>query len=392
MSRRFFASLLVALAATVAGCGQAPSTAILEVADTNLEADAAAGGPLAVYFNDTYAETIAENEPRARANPSNTDKSILRLIRGARRSLYGSFYDIGDPGVVDAFIKAKRRGVDVALVTDSDNMSDPDHPSKPREVIAALKKAGIPVKEDKRSAIMHHKFLLVDGLTVWCGSTNITDRSLYRHNNNAVVVRSEALANKYAREFDRLFNGNFGPADWMSIIGDNAETSVGGAAVQVIFSPRGGGRAAVLSELKAAKRSIQFMTFSLTDKELGDTIVGKAKAGLQVQGVFDRWLAGGQYSLHDPFKKKGLAVLKDGNEALMHHKVVIIDGKTVITGSFNYSENAEASNNENFLIVRHAEAFTNRYETEFKKLWYAAQHNHPPAFKEKDNEIDAATK
>ena len=392
MSLRLFASLLVALAATVAGCGQAPVIAPTEVADAPLEANAAAGGPLAVFFNDTYGETVAENEPRARAYAGNTDKSILRLIRGARRSLVGAFYDISDPGVVDALIKAKRRDVDVALVTDSDNMTEEDGASKPRDVIQALKSAGIPVREDKRSAIMHHKFLVVDGLTVWCGSTNITPRSLYQHNNNAVVIRSEAMASKFAAEFDRLFGGSFGLTDWLSVIGDAAPINVGGASVQVLFSPRGGGRAAVLSELKSARRSIELMTFSLTDKELGDTIVSKHKAGLRVEGVFDNWLAAGQYSLYEPFKKRGLSVLKDGNQALLHHKIIIIDGKTVITGSFNYSENAEASNNENFLIVKGSEAFSNRFGTEFKKVWYAAKHNHPPYFKEKDSEVGTATK
>ena len=63
----------------------------------------------------------------------------------------------------------------------------------------------MPVVDDKRSAIMHHKFLVVDGQAVWTGSTNLTPTSLYAHNNNALILQSAELADAYTTEFERLF-------------------------------------------------------------------------------------------------------------------------------------------------------------------------------------------
>lgn len=380
----------LALTAILAGCGQFGTPGQIAMApeaeDELLGADSTGTtGPLRAYFNDAYGETIEQNEPKARANPYNTDKSLFRIIRGARQSLDVAFYDLADLDVAKAFIAARRRGVKVRVVTDSDNMVDVED-GKARESIQLLKAAGIPVREDKRSAIMHQKIVIADRHHVWTGSTNATVRSLYQHNNNAVVVRSEILANVYTRVFEEYQGGSFGPSGDLQEIMDGSGIALGGMHIQPFFSPRGGGKAAVAAELAQARKNIKFMTFSLTDKEVGEILVQKNKAGIEVEGVFDRWLAAGEYSLYAPLKRRGLKVLKDGNQALMHHKVFVIDNEVVVTGSFNYSQNAEAANNENFLIIRNAPQIAKAYLSEFRKVQHAARYNHPPAFKPKDPE------
>lgn len=383
---------LLAMAALLGGCGvgasgpSVPISQLQEVQDEILGADAAGStGPIRVFFNDTYGETIEKNEPKARKNPYNTDKSLYRIIRGARRTLDVAFYDLADEDVAEAFIAAKRRGVKVRVVTDSDNMVDIES-ARPRESLRMLKAAGIPVKEDKRSAIMHQKIVIADRQHVWTGSTNATVRSLYQHNNNAVLVRSEALANIYTRVFEQYQGGFFGPPGELQQLVDGAGLTIGGMQVQPYFSPRGGGKAAVEAELQDARKSIKFMTFSLTDEQVGNILVKKDKGGVDVEGVFDRWLAAGEYSLFDKLKRRGLKVSKDGNQALMHHKVFVVDDEVVITGSFNYSKNAEASNNENFLIIRDAPHIARAYVSEFRKVQHAARYNKPPPFKPKDPE------
>lgn len=347
----------------------------------------AAASAIRVEFNDTYQARIDLNEPRARKSAQNTDKSLLRLIRTAQHSLDGAFYDISDPGVTNALIAAKNRGVRVRLVTDSDSFVDKHDPTKPREVIVQMHHAGIPVVGDGRSAFMHHKFLVADGKTVWTGSTNVTTSSLYQHNNNALTLRYPQMAAAFTQEFERMFiDRQFGvstrPAPTPTF-----ESRMGGSSIDAFFSPRGGGREAVVRELRGATKSIRFMTFSLTDPETGQTIINKAKSGVQVEGIFDRWLAAGKYSLFPHLQAAGLKVRKDGNEALMHHKVIIIDDQVVITGSYNYSQNAENNNNEAFLIIRDMPHVVQAYNEEFKRLQYASFHNRPPAFKPKSPEI-----
>ena len=369
----------------VTACGAPSLSPVAFSGLPDLEA-AGSASPITVNFNETYGESIAINEPLARRSAHNTDKALFQLIRGAKTSLDGSFYDIEDLDVAAALIEAKNNGVKIRLVTDTDNLVEKTDPSKPRQAVVNLKKAGIPVVDDKRSAIMHDKFLIIDNKIVWTGSTNLTPTSLYRHNNNAMTIRSAEIAKAFGVEFERLFiKKGFGIAD-RGRIPPLPPFSLGSAEVRVFFSPGGGGRDAVVAELQKATKSIQFLTFSLTDETIGKTILAKAKTGIKVEGVFDRWLAAGDASLFETFKKAKLGVLKDGNEALMHHKVIVIDGATVISGSYNYSENAENNNNEAFLIVKRAPALANDFVGEFKRIQHAAMVNHPPPFKPHDVE------
>lgn len=327
------------------------------------------------HFVPAYKGAIADNEPISRNDPNSPANALERWIDGAQQSLDGSFYDIKDPQIVGALVRAAKRGVKVRIVTDDDSMTDN---GAPRPAIVQLKQAGIPVIDDQRSAIMHNKFLIIDNSVVWSGSTNLTTSSLHHHNNHAISIESPKVVENFNYEFGRMFNQRiFGPRPPRQVPYPSAR--VGRATVQTYFSPKGGGKDAVVRELQSAQKHISFMTFSLTDKTAGSVMINKMKSGVKVQGVFDRWLGAGQYSLYEPFKAAGMPVLKDGNQALLHHKIILIDN-TVITGSFNYSDNAERSNNENFFIIKNSAATTKVMSTEFKKVWNAAKYNRPPRF------------
>ncbi|MEZ0375174.1 MAG: phosphatidylserine/phosphatidylglycerophosphate/cardiolipin synthase family protein, partial [Candidatus Sericytochromatia bacterium] len=327
----------------------------------------AAGSGIQTFFVKAYGHSAAENEQAARRDPQGPAPQLIRVIDSAQQTLDGSFYDIDNADVVQALLRARQRGVRIRLTTDTDNLtaknSGPQGP--PREAIVALKQAGIPIVDDQRSGIMHNKFLVIDGQRVWTGSTNLTNTSLFQHNNNALLLNSPEMAATYSAEFERLFTQKiFGVNPPRQQIPNRFQ--IGQAQVEVYFSPRGGGQQAVLNELHNARQRIVFMTFSLTDKTAGEIIQQKAARGVKVDGVFDSWLGASQYSLYSPMRLDGIGVSKDGNEALLHHKVIIVDD-TVITGSYNYSANAENSNNENFLIIRNAPAITQAYLDEFAR-------------------------
>ncbi|MEB3220604.1 MAG: phospholipase D-like domain-containing protein [Candidatus Sericytochromatia bacterium] len=378
---------LVGATMLLAACGTARGPQLAPPVSVDGVDALAVGSGVAIAFNDAYRERIDLNEPRARKNPKNTDKALLRLIKTSRTSISGAFYDIEDLGVTEALVAACRRGVKVRLVTDTDNMVEKHDPAKPREAIQLLGASGVRVVDDRRSGIMHHKFMVVDGQTLWTGSTNLTPTSLYRHNNNALTIRNRRLAHAFEDEFERLFERReFGKSSRGETQPTDEIPLGSGMTVQAFFSPGGNGRAAVVREVRDAKRSIRFMTFSLTDVETGDALVERAKAGVKVEGVFDRWLAAGQYSLFDRFKAAKLEVRKDGNEALMHHKVIVVDNDTVITGSYNYSQNAEHNNNEAFLIFRHARSVAGAFADEYERLRQAAIVNRPPPHKADDAE------
>ena len=76
---------------------------------------------------------------------------------------------------------------------------------------------------------------------------------------------------------------------------------------------------------------------------------------------------------YDPFQQAGLDVRLDGNlNGLMHHKVIIIDQKIVITGSYNFTAAAETTNDENVVIIFSPEVAA-QYLQEFQRVYPQAQ-------------------
>jgi len=337
-------------------------------------ASVATTSPILVTFNNAYKGLVTENEAIGRADPKSPDKYFISLINSAKTTIDGAFYDIGDLDVTQAFVDAKKRGVTIRLVTDSDNVLDKDNVEKPRDAVTILRNAGIPVIEDNRSGLMHNKFMIVDGQVTWTGSMNLTTSSIFHHNNNSIMVKSPELSANYEAEFKRLFDEKkFGPNTHEI---PNKEVIVSGVSFRTYFSPKGGGQEAILEELKKAKKSLRFMVFSMTDKAMNDVVLEKQmKENVKVDGLFDDCMARSSYSSYKVFKTDpSIQLYRDGNQALMHHKVIVIDDETVVTGSFNFSANAEVTNNENILIIKSAN-IAKQYDAEFARLKYAALNN-----------------
>lgn len=377
--------------AFVVGCSSGEDLILPETNNSDLISAASAEDersmPVIVSFNNDYKGLITENEPIARKDPRNSDKYFLKLINSAKSTLDGAFYDIQDPSVVDALIKAKKRGVNVRLVTDDANLMDKEDPTKPRKAIADLKNANIPVLDDNRQKLMHNKFMIVDNNTVWTGSMNLTTSSMYHHNNNSIMIRSTQLAANFNAEFERMYEKKLFGTNPHQV--PNQNVNVSGISFRTYFSPGGGTMAAILEELKKAQKSIKFMAFSMTDKNVLDVMTQKKVAGLKVEGVFDNCLIP-QYSIYWGLRKGNVMSLRDGNQALMHHKVMIIDDETVVTGSFNFSKSADEGNNENAIIIKSA-AIAKQYTSEYFRVRTAAFDNknlppydHPACEKQED--------
>jgi phosphatidylserine/phosphatidylglycerophosphate/cardiolipin synthase-like enzyme len=283
--------------------------------------------------------TVPQEEPTWSGG---LDEVLAADIDRAQRSIDVAAYDFDLESLTSALIRAHDRGVVVRMVTDSDN-AELDQPLD-------LIDAGIPVVEDNRSAIMHDKFVIIDGRITWTGSWNLTDNGTYRNNNNALRITSPEIASNYATEFGEMFDDQeFGPKS-------PADTPypalrINETEIQTFFAPEDHVIEAVIEAVSQAQESIRFMAYSFTDEALGAEMVARASAGVLIEGVFESRGAESEYSQYGPLRDAGLQVWKDGNPAVMHHKVIIIDRAIVIMGSFNYSASADESNDENLLII-----------------------------------------
>ena len=289
--------------------------------------------------------------------------ALIRVIDSAQESLDIAIYELNLDEIGDALLRAKARGVQVRMVTDSDSLSE-------YETLITLKKEGIPIVPDKRNPLMHNKFMVVDNKAVWTGSYNWTSSCTFRNNNNAIYIRSVELAKSYRAEFEEMFtNKQFGPFSPERT--PYPEVIIEGTRIQICFAPEDKCGNKIVSALQKAKISIHFMAFSFTHDYIGKTLEKQIKSGLEVSGVFEQRGSETDESEYAILKMIKADVLRDGNPYIMHHKVFIIDEKIVILGSFNFSKNADTSNDENLLIIHNVE-IAKRFLTEYELVYQQA--------------------
>ena len=144
--------------------------------------------------------------------------------------------------------------------------------------------------------------------------------------------------------------------------------------MEIYFSPKDKPAGRILELIQGAKESINFLAYSFTSKDLGGAMMERAMAGVRVAGVMDDGqVKTSQANEYGPFTQAGLGVRLDGNlNGLMYHKVIIIDQKIVITGSYNFTEVAETTNDENVVIIFSPKVAAS-YMDEFQRVYRQAQ-------------------
>jgi phosphatidylserine/phosphatidylglycerophosphate/cardiolipin synthase-like enzyme len=304
--------------------------------------------------------------PAFRKNDNSPDAAFKRLVDHASRSLYGAFYDISDETIAARLVEARRRGVDVRMVTERDNAN--------KAPLRSLVEAGIPVVTDSGPGLMHHKFAVVDGAFVWTGSYNLTLNGARKNDNNAVAIYSPELAEIFTAEFMEMHrDGVFGNRKEFGAFASLAKkyhVRIGTTDINAYFSPDDNIERIILKRLAKAERSVRFMAFSFTSDPLGEELVRLHKKGVDVRGVLERTGTNGKDSEYVKMKIEGIPVKVISGIGRMHHKVMIIDESIVITGSFNFSRGANVRNDENILII-HNEEIARAYLSEFTRLFAA---------------------
>jgi phosphatidylserine/phosphatidylglycerophosphate/cardiolipin synthase-like enzyme len=130
-----------------------------------------------------------------------------------------------------------------------------------------------------------------------------------------------------------------------------ATTQVSDPDVAVYFSPNGGCTTAIVKALDGAKETIFVQAYSFTSAPIAKAVVDAHKRGVKVQVILDKSQRTEKYSSADFLAHGGVPVQIDAKHQIAHNKIMIIDGETVVTGSFNFTKAAEEHNAENLLII-----------------------------------------
>ena len=132
------------------------------------------------------------------------------------------------------------------------------------------------------------------------------------------------------------------------------------ADIQVYFSPDGGCTEAIVRELGKAKSTVLVQAYSFTSAPIAKALVDAEKRGVKIQVILDKRERREKYTEADFLLHAGVPTWIDAKHAIAHNKVMVIDGETVITGSFNFTKAAEEHNAENLLIL-HDKALAAKY-------------------------------
>lgn len=304
-----------------------------------------------------------------------------------------------------------------------------------RDALVILQQGGVPMVDDtadgsKGSGLMHHKFVVVDGTTVIVTSANFTTSDIHgdfrspssRGNpNNLLKITSGELASRFQAEFNLMWgDGPGGKTD--SRFGVKkpprqfSPLAVGNNLITVQFSPTGSrvpyaasANGLIGRTLATATNSVDLALFVFAEQKLVDLLETRHRQGVMVRSLIDASFAYRYYSegldmlgvalpdqqcrypldnrpWQNPITTVGVPQLPPGD--LLHHKFAIIDGKTIITGSHNWSASANYNNDETLLIITNPTVAAH-FVREFDRLYQGATLGISPSLQ---NKIDQAAK
>ena len=306
-----------------------------------------------------------------------TADRIVAFLSEARRTLDLALYDLRLPGplgdrVADAIRDAQARGVAVRIMFNQDERPPdagdrPFFPAPPRTEPHVLETLGVPVKPIPGwRDLMHHKYVVRDGASVWTGSMNWTLDSWTRQENVVATVDSAAVAAAYTRNFEQIWDpGRIGES------GDFDTAPADG--IRPWFCPGRGPELShrIAKRIGAARRRVRLATPLLTAGPILGTLAEVVEeervdvAGVcdatQVDQVFRQWAQNPRSRWKGPLLERSLVVFHGKRSTpyaegslhdFMHAKVTIADD-TVFLGSFNLSRSGEL-NAENVLEIADA--------------------------------------
>jgi phosphatidylserine/phosphatidylglycerophosphate/cardiolipin synthase-like enzyme len=136
--------------------------------------------------------------------------------------------------------------------------------------------------------------------------------------------------------------------------------------VKVYFTSSDSPTAAIIETLDNAKESVYVQAYSFTSATIAAALKRAHDRAVAVKVILDKSQVSEKYSSATFLKRAGISVWIDSKHAIAHNKVMVVDGHIVITGSFNFTKNAEERNAENLLVIND-EHIANQYLANWRK-------------------------
>jgi phosphatidylserine/phosphatidylglycerophosphate/cardiolipin synthase-like enzyme len=188
MNKKYGFKLLItaiAVSSLLLSCGSNKTTNTKAQAAT--ESTQAQGNNLETYFT---------------RKDGNLDKTLIKEMNTAQKNLNVAIYSLTKEDIANAIIDAKKRGVDVKVITDKKESQSKSE----KAILDKLKSDGIPIKINSHSGLMHLKLSIIDDKTACGGSYNYTSNATKENDENLIVMRDPNIVSDYVNEFNSMWN------------------------------------------------------------------------------------------------------------------------------------------------------------------------------------------
>lgn len=136
---------------------------------------------------------------------------------------------------------------------------------------------------------------------------------------------------------------------------------------RVAFAPGDACLRLLRGHIRSARRSLDVCVFTITDDRISDALLDAHERGVRVRVLSDDEKAWDPGSDIGRLRKAGVPVRTDDTPAHMHHKFAVVDGGTLLSGSYNWTRSA-TGNHENLLVTSDASVVA-AYARHFEALW-----------------------
>ncbi len=325
-------------------------------------------GIIRPYFNHSVDNSFSNGVNAQDIGTAFAD-TISAYIALAQNTLDICVYNASSTIIANAINAAHNNGVSVRYIADDDvanimlSSLDPNIPVVFRDPVPA--------------GIMHNKFIIIDASSTnnsWVlgGSTNWTDpTNLINDYNNIIFIQDEAIAKAYTLEFEEMWGGVFGSNKL-----DNTPHKFisDGKLIEVYFSPSDQTTTHIIESIESVDNNLEFGLLAFTRDDIGQAVINKdIQFGVTVRGIIEQEnISGSEFATLSTASVDVRSHTGVSNQ--FHHKYAIVDANNVaadplvLTGSHNWSGNAENNSDENTLII-HDATIANIYLQEFEKRW-----------------------
>ncbi len=307
--------------------------------------------------------------------PDDLETVIIDFINGADDVLHIAVQELDNENIARAIIDARKRGVVVTLVMEFDYLTVDKAPPDPwvafpgdesneinRKIYKAMLRAKIDVRTDINPKIFHQKFIVRDPAgakaALLAGSTNFTVTDTHKNLNHIVIIHGTKAAQVYEYEFMELETGNFGLYR-SRYYPKPKEITVSDIRIRILFAPDHTPEMEIMKQMLKSSKEIDFAIFTFSQSSgIDDTMVALQKSGIKIRGIFDKGQGNQDWaSTRILFTNKIKIFIAEGPKLRkLHHKLMVIDKKTIIAGSFNYTDPANSLNDENIIVIGDTEA------------------------------------